>query len=92
MKRLLMAGLVMAMLALSSGTVRASESPNDEYDDSIMHPLRLAYYVAHPVGFAAEWLIGRPFHYLISRPYLDEIFGYHPSSEESSYRQLGEHM
>jgi hypothetical protein len=92
MKRLLIAGLVVATLALSGGTVRASDSLNDQYDDSIMHPLRLAYYVAHPVGFAAEWLIGRPFHYLISRPYLEDIFGYRPSTEEGSYRQLGEHM
>jgi hypothetical protein len=92
MKRLLMAGLVVVMLALGSGTARAGERPYDQYEDSMMHPLRLVYYVAYPVGFAAEWLIGRPFHYLISRPYLDQIFGYRPSSEEASYRQVGEHM
>jgi len=41
----------------------------------------MAYYLIHPVGFAAEWLIGRPFHYVISRPYLDRFFGYRPHEE-----------
>jgi hypothetical protein len=33
----------------------------------------------------------RPFHYLIARPYLKQLFGYQPIGEEGSHeRMLGE--
>ena len=70
-------------LTLSIGTASARHDAADEYDDSMMHPLRLAGYLAHPAGYAVEWLIGRPLHYIISRPYLDRIFGYQPLEEEA---------
>lgn len=66
-------------LAFSSSPARAAA---DDYDDSIMHPLRVAAYLAHSVAFATEWLIARPFHFVISRPYLDRIFGYEPREED----------
>jgi hypothetical protein len=51
---------------------------HDAYDDSQAHPLRLVAYAAHPVGFAAEWLITRPIHFVVSNPRLERIFGHTP--------------
>ena len=108
MKRLVAAGLIATTLLMSAPTVvvlstpaavRADE-PNPQeigdvdsgYEDAFSNPLRLAYYLIYPVGFSLEWLVMRPFHYLISRPYLSHFFGYTPIGEEGSYERMGEHM
>ena len=92
MKRLAMAVLIASAVALCSGPVRAADPVETQYEDAITYPLRLAYYALHPVGFAAEWLIARPFHFVISRPYVNKVFGYRPLGEEGSYRRLGERL
>ncbi len=97
MKRLAAAALIAVTLAVSAPSVRAEQTQEigdmDQYEDALSNPLRLAYYLLHPVGFTAEWLIMRPFHYLISRPYLDRFFGYTPIGDEGTYgRTMGEHM
>jgi len=108
MKRLLAAGLIATTLMLSAPTalvvsvptvVKADETAApeeigdvDTYEDAFSNPLRLAYYLIHPIGFTLEWLVMRPFHYLISRPYLDHVFGYTPIGEEGTYERMGEHM
>lgn len=51
---------------------------HDAYDDSQSHPLRLAAYALNPVGYAAEWLVMRPIHFLVSQPKLERIFGHTP--------------
>ena len=51
---------------------------HDAYDDSESHPLRLAAYAVHPVGFALEWLLMRPIHFVVSNPGLDRVFGHVP--------------
>ncbi len=82
MRRVVIAVLVAATLGLGSASASAGyDAAEDQYNDGITHPLRLASYLAHPIGFAAEWLIGRPFHYVISRPYLDKVFGYKPGDD-----------
>lgn len=48
----------------------------DGYDDSQAHPLRLLAYAVHPIGFAAEWLITRPIHAIVSQPDLHRVFGH----------------
>lgn len=50
----------------------------DEYDDSEAHPLRIAAYALHPVGYTVEWLLMRPFHTIVSQPELAPIFGHNP--------------
>jgi len=95
MKRLVATLLMVSMLTLGAATAaRAAERYADEnqYEDAFSNPLRLAYYVIHPLGYSMEWLIMRPFQYLISRPYLDKVFGYQPIGEEGSYDRMGEHM
>ncbi len=57
----------------------------DDYDDTQSHPLRIAAYLLHPVGFTAEWLIFRPLHYLVSRPGLERVFGHRPHSENRAF-------
>ena len=95
MKRLLAALMMASVLALSAPAARATDdavSDSDQYEDAFSNPLRLAYYVAHPIGFTVEWLIMRPFHYLISRPYLSNVFGYEPIGEEGMYSRMGDKM
>ncbi len=51
----------------------------DEYDDSQSHPLRVYTYLIHPVGVAAEWLLARPFHALVSSTRgVAYVFGHTP--------------
>jgi len=49
---------------------------HDAYDDSESHPLRVAAYAMHPVGWALEWLIARPLHFFVSEPDAEPIFGH----------------
>jgi hypothetical protein len=63
--------LVLGVVVLS-GPARA----HDAYDDSQSHPLRVAAYLAHPVGWALEWMLARPFHFLVSEPGNETIFGH----------------
>jgi hypothetical protein len=86
MKKLIATGLIAGSLCL--GVPASAHEPNvyDNYDDGVMHPLRLAYYVIHPIGFTAEWLIGRPFQYVISRDGLSNIFGWRAVQDEAAYR------
>ena len=48
----------------------------DGYDDSQAHPLRILAYAFHPVGYAAEWLLTRPIHAIVSQPELHRVFGH----------------
>lgn len=94
MKRLLATLMMAAMLTLGAGTAGAADRypDEDEYEDAFSNPLRLAYYLIYPVGYTVEWLVMRPFHYIVSRPGLDEVFGYEPIGEEGTYDRMGEHM
>lgn len=56
----------------------AAARAHDAYDDSESHPLRLAAYAIHPAGFALEWLLMRPLHFVVSNPQLEPIFGHVP--------------
>ncbi len=55
----------------------SSTASADEYDeDSAGHPLRIAAYILHPVGWALDFLIMRPAHWIVSHEPLDQIFGH----------------
>jgi hypothetical protein len=80
MKGLIAALSLVALLALSGS---AFAIPNDEYDDSQSYPLRVAAYLIHPVGVGLEYLIFRPFHWLVSHDETTEmIFGHTPHGAE----------
>lgn len=73
--RLLLVGLLLTV-TLPTRSVYAYP---DEYDDSQSHPLRIAAYLVHPIGWLAEWLIYRPFHLLVSGTEPQEaFFGHRP--------------
>lgn len=74
MKHLLMALVVAVGLVAVPSTGRA----HDAYDDSQSHPLRLAAYAIHPIGYAIEWAVMRPIHFVVSQPNLERIFGHTP--------------
>jgi len=83
MKRLVAAGLLAVTLVFTAGPALAVP---DAYDDTQSNPLRVAAYLVYPIGFTAEWLIFRPFHYIVSRPYLEPVFGHGPHEELGTYR------
>lgn len=74
MTRLLSSLALAAILTCAPVIARA----HDAYDDSESHPLRLAAYALHPVGFVIEWLFTRPIHFVVSNPGLDRVFGHVP--------------
>jgi hypothetical protein len=78
MRKLIMVAAAVALL----GSARLSFAVGgaDDYDDSQSHPLRLAAYVIHPIGYTLEWLVTRPFHELVAQPDLAPVFG-HTSHE-----------
>ena len=77
MKRLLVALMVASMVSVTAHVASADERYADEqeYEDAFSNPLRIAYYVIYPVGFTVEWLVMRPFHYIVSRPGLVSVPG-----------------
>ncbi|MBP1684698.1 MAG: hypothetical protein H6Q33_841 [Deltaproteobacteria bacterium] len=82
MKRLIIASLIAMTLGVCTGAAVALE---DDYDDTQSHPLRVAAYLAYPIGFTAEWLVLRPLHYIMSRPYLESMFGHAQHEEVGTY-------
>ncbi len=99
MKRFVAAAMLGLTLLVSAPVVTHGQQATteqvgeaDQYEDAFSNPLRLAYYLVYPVGFTLEWVVMRPFHYLISRPYLSHFFGYHSVAEEGTSEHMGEHM
>jgi hypothetical protein len=81
------AALAMLGVMVTSGAALALP---DDYDDSQSHPLRIVGYLVNPVGVGLEYLIFRPFHWLVSRnETTDEIFGHRPhGAEEPPYKPV----
>lgn len=76
MKRAITAAAIALTLIAAPAT---SMAVADEYDDTQSHPLRVATYLLHPIGYAAEWIFFRPFHYLVSTA--SPVFGHRPHGE-----------
>jgi hypothetical protein len=80
MRRTIACMSLVAVLALYGSALAI---PNDEYDDSESHPLRTAAYLLNPVGVGLEYVLYRPFHWLVSRNETTElIFGHRPHGAE----------
>jgi hypothetical protein len=80
MKRSIAALSLVAVLTMYGS---ALAMPQDEYDDSQSYPLRVAAYLLNPVGVGLEYLIFRPFHWLVSCNDTTElIFGHRPHGSE----------
>ena len=74
MKQMIMTLVVAAGLLAVPATGRA----HDAYDDSESHPIRLIAYAVHPIGYAIEWAVMRPIHFLVSGPRVERVFGHTP--------------
>ena len=55
------------------------------------NPLRYVAYFCHPIGIAAEYLVLRPIHYLVSRPNVDILTGHvtHKNDVYFEWKQSG---
>jgi len=69
--------LSLALATILIGSPIAARA-HDAYDDSESNPLRLAAYAVYPVGFALEWVLVRPVHFVVSNPGLERVFGHVP--------------
>lgn len=79
MKRMRSVVAVIAVSAALTAFPKVSFAAPDEYDDSQSNPLRVIAYGLYPAGVMAEWLVFRPFHWLVSAtPAQEYIFGHHP--------------
>jgi outer membrane protein OmpA-like peptidoglycan-associated protein len=68
-----------ALLLASNLNIKAASAAPDEYDDSQSHPLRITAYLLHPIGWLTEWIVFRPFHFLVSATEPQEaFFGHRP--------------
>jgi outer membrane protein OmpA-like peptidoglycan-associated protein len=68
------------ILSLTLGPKVSIAAP-DEYDDSQSNPFRVAAYLLNPAGFILEWIVFRPFHFLVSSTEPAEaVFGHVPHS------------
>lgn len=72
MKKVL--GFALLVLALTTLASTASAHRFDKEQEG--HPLRYIGYVGNVVGVAAEWVVARPIHFLVSLPVADVIFGH----------------
>jgi len=71
--------IVAAFFAVSMTLAPMASHAALEYDDTQSHPLRVAAYLLHPVGVAAEWLIFRPLYFVFSSA--PTIFGHRAHGE-----------
>jgi outer membrane protein OmpA-like peptidoglycan-associated protein len=70
--------VIAVVLLLSVGSKSVLAGP-DPYDDSQSNPFRIAAYLLYPAAFLTEWIIFRPFHYLVSATEAQEaFFGHNP--------------
>jgi outer membrane protein OmpA-like peptidoglycan-associated protein len=71
--------LIGALLCGLAFGARPALAAWDDYEDSQSHPLRIAAYLMHPIGWLAEWTVMRPFHFIVSATEPQEaFFGHRP--------------
>jgi len=80
MKRVTILLAVAALLAVAPRLARAQFSDMDrqnpkEYNDNDSQPLNLVSYLLRPVGYALEWGVARPLHYLATDSPLAPVMG-----------------
>ena len=74
-------GFMAVMLGMALLAVPAVGRAHDAYDDSQSNPLRLIAYAVNPAGYAVEWLVMRPIHFVVSQPKLERVFGHTPHED-----------
>jgi len=79
MRQIMIIGVLATALLTSPALCRAqysdeSQNPN-EYTQEDSNPLKFIFYILSPVGFALEWTVARPLHYLATQSSLAPAFG-----------------
>jgi len=79
--------VVLALLLLGVPALSRADDYNqtrnpEEYTEDDANPLRLLSYFFTPIGFALEWTITRPLHYLASQTFLAPALDSEYSSRE----------
>lgn len=74
--------IAVAMLALAALSLAAPSMAHRYERATNDNPFRLLAYAGHPIGLAAEYIVMRPIHWVVSQPHLDIVFGHQPSTKE----------
>jgi hypothetical protein len=61
-----------------------------EYTDDDSQPLKILSYVLAPIGFALEWGIARPLHYLATDTFLAPVLGANTDNEKLTVPPIAE--
>ena len=79
----LCAALVLASPSFSHAQYQNPDRQNPkEYVDEDSQPLVIASYALYPIGFAVEWLVARPLHYVTAETPVAPIFEPADSAED----------
>lgn len=78
---------LMLLLALSAPAASHEIEPEEAG-----HPLRVAAYVLHPVGFVLYHGIIRPAHFFISLPGMSQVFGHTEDMHGEESWEAGAHL
>jgi hypothetical protein len=81
----LCAALIIGVPRLASAQYSDSDQQNpNEYTDEDSQPLRIVAYLVAPIGFALEWGVARPIHYVATQTFLAPVFN--ADTHEQPYR------
>lgn len=65
------------------------QNPN-QYTDDDSQPLKLLSYVLAPIGFALEWGVARPLHYLATDTFLAPVLGANTDNDKLTVAPIAE--
>lgn len=65
------------------------QNPN-QYTDDDSQPLKLLSYVLAPIGFALEWGVARPLHYLATDTFLAPVLGANIDNDKLTVAPIAE--
>jgi hypothetical protein len=72
---ILCAALVLGLPTISSAQYNDNDQQNPkEYHDEDSQPLAIVSYVFYPIGYAFEWLVARPLHYVANESPVAPVF------------------
>src|SRR5882757_5126059 len=72
---ILCAALVLGLPTISSAQYNDNDQQNPkEYHDEDSQPLAIVSYLFYPIGYAFEWLVARPLHYVATESPAAPVF------------------
>ncbi len=72
---ILSAALLLGLPSITNAQYNDSDRQNPkEYHDEDSQPLAIVSYLFYPIGYAFEWLVGRPLHYVATESPVAPIF------------------